>query len=494
MQAAVRPAGGSFSAPVDVSAAGLQAAPAARRDRRRRQRDRRLDADGRRRLAGAGRDAAGRRRVLGARRPVGDRPGQRRAGRDERRRRDRRRLDARRRRDNRIVQAATRPPGGAFCGAGRPVRRRARRDRPAGRDRRRRQRPRGLVALRRRDPRRADGHAPGGRSLRGAGRPLGRRRRGARPAASPSTRRRHRRRVAALGRREHDRPGRGAPRRRGLRRDRRPVGPGRDAVAPQVGIDADGDAIAAGSAPTARTRSSRRPATTAPDPAARVERAATATAGTAASYSVSPLDVWSPVGSTQWTFDDGDERGGRERLARLRLGGRPHRHRDRDGRARQPDERDARRVRRRAACQPTAAAVPPPPPPPPAACTRTAPSKLPRLAVAIGFDAHVTKRYTVFTKLVVQPAVAGRRSTCAARSRLPVQDQDAQPSPRARAGLDLTTLVRRREAAPRRADRGPGDKGRHRRCVRDDRRPRSQAPAAGRALPVPGRSHPGALP
>ncbi|HEV7806075.1 MAG TPA: PKD domain-containing protein [Solirubrobacteraceae bacterium] len=81
---------------------------------------------------------------------------------------------------------------------------------------------------------------------------------------------------------------------------------GRDAIAPQVGIDADGDAVVGwqrsdgvntivqaagydGAGPQLRGLS--------------VPGAVAAT--TPAKFSLSPLDVWSPVASTLWAFDDG---------------------------------------------------------------------------------------------------------------------------------------------------------------------------------------------
>ena len=146
--------------------------PPRRRDRRRRQRNRRVGADT---AAGAhrpGRDAPGRRVAhcrLRGRRSVLRRPARSSGvdGRDERGRRDRRRLDARRRRGQR-----DRAGGHAARGRRRSAPRSTCRspgrnaDQPAGRDRRRRQRGRGLVALRRRDPRRAGGDAPGRRVVR----------------------------------------------------------------------------------------------------------------------------------------------------------------------------------------------------------------------------------------------------------------------------------------------------------------------------------------
>ena len=273
--------------------------------------------------------------------------------------------------------------------------------------------------------------------------------------------------------------------------------PGRDAVAPRGEVDSGGDAIVVWQRPDGTNTIVQAAGHDAAGPQLRgLNIPATAVAGTAARLrGVAARRV---VAGRLDAVDlrRRDERVGRKRLARLRLRRCPHRGRDRDGRPRQRDRRDARGVGRRLAGPgqpPPPPPVSPPAPPPPPACTTCA-SKPPKLNVAIGFDAHVTKRYTVFTKLVVQPAVRRHGGPRALhRSRLPIQAQDAQRhQERAPAGSDHAGP--RREAAPRRADRGPGDEGRHGRGGGDDRGARSQAPAARRALPVPGRSRPGALP
>jgi PKD repeat protein len=183
--------------------------------------------------------------------------------------------------------------------------------------------------------------------------------------------------------------------------------PGQDAIEPQVGIDADGDAVAAWQRSDGMNTIVQGAGHDAAGPQLRgLSVPATATTGTAATYSVSPLDVWSPVSSTQWSFDDGTTAPGAGVSHAFAAAG------DHAVTVTATDAlgntTTATRLVAVAAPAPgdpaTQAVLPPPPPPPP--CTTCA-VKLPKLNVAIGFDAHVTKRYTAFTKLVVQPAVAG---------------------------------------------------------------------------------------
>ena len=268
VQAVVRPAGGSFSAPVRSLRRGPHGPAAARRARRRRQRHGRVDADGPGGHDGPGRDPAGRRCVLGGRRPVAARA-TRAAGRSRRTASGETvavwtHVDAG---GHTIVQASTRPPGGAFSAPA---------DLSAA----------GQNAI---DPHvaiDAAGNAlaiwsrfDGIRVVQTATRPAG----GAfgapadlslagGEARDPNVveRTRPATLVAAWQRSDGANTivaGRRSPR---GRRDSAPItdlsATGRDAVAPQLGIDADGDAIAVLAAlGRRRTRSSRRPATTAPD-------------------------------------------------------------------------------------------------------------------------------------------------------------------------------------------------------------------------------------
>ena len=212
----------------------------------------------------------------------------------------------------------------------------------------------------------------------------------------------------------------------------------------------------------------------------------------AASYSLSPLDVWSPVSSTQWIFDDGTTRD-RARASSHAFAS-PGDHivvvtaTDALGNA-----TSATRVVSVAAAPRSRTIQPPrraaaPPPPPPAACTGLR-HQLPaarrgdRLRCARHASATRSSRSSSSSPPCAGTAVHVR---CTGRG-CPFKTRTRTVTKSARR-LDLTSLVRGAQAAPRRADRGPGDEARHRRCDRDDRRARSQASAAGRALPVPGRS------
>lgn len=219
--------------------------------------------------------------------------------------------------------------------------------------------------------------------------------------------------------------------------------PGRDAVAPQLGIDADGDAIAAWQRSDGTNTVVQAAGYDGAGPQLRgLNVPGTATRGTAATYSLSPLDVWSPVSSTQWSFDDGTTASGAtvsHAFASVGAHAVTVSATDALGNA-----TSATRVVSVAA--PASLDPPPPaaqPPPPAAACIRDCAVKLPRLVVAIGFDAHVGKRYTVFTKLVVQPAVAGTaiHVRCTGRG-CPFQTRTRTVTKNARR-LDLTALVRR---------------------------------------------------
>lgn len=220
---------------------------------------------------------------------------------------------------------------------------------------------------------------------------------------------------------------------------------GRDAVAPQAGIGADGDAIVAWQRSDGMDTIVQAAGHDGAGPQLRgLSVPINPPAGVAAGYSVSPLDVWSPVGGTQWSFDDGttaagasvthafaspgdhlvsvtstDALGNATSATRLVVVAAPP-----------PDGR------------PPVTPPPPPPPPPPPACPSCAVA-LPRLNVAIGFDAHVARRYTVFTKLVVQPAVAGTRIhvRCSGPG-CPFKTRSRTVATSARR-LDLTSLVRR---------------------------------------------------
>lgn len=219
---------------------------------------------------------------------------------------------------------------------------------------------------------------------------------------------------------------------------------GRDAVAPHAGIGADGDALVAWQRSDGMNTIVQAAGHDAAGPQLRgLSVPVNPPTGVAASYSVSPLDVWSPVGSTQWSFDDGATAAGASVTHAFAA---PGDHvvsvtsTDALGNA-----MSATRLVVVAAPpadgQPPAVQPPPPPPPPPAcpACTVA----LPRLNVAIGFDAHVARRYTVFTKLVVQPAIAGTRVQvrCTGPG-CPFKTKSRSVAGSARR-LDLTSLVRR---------------------------------------------------
>lgn len=82
--------------------------------------------------------------------------------------------------------------------------------------------------------------------------------------------------------------------------------PGRDATAPQVGIDADGDAIVGWQRSDGASTIVQAAGYDAAGPLLRsLSVPGAVAAGTAATFSLSPLDVWSPVASTLWAFDDG---------------------------------------------------------------------------------------------------------------------------------------------------------------------------------------------
>ena len=222
---------------------------------------------------------------------------------------------------------------------------------------------------------------------------------------------------------------------------------GRDAVAPQLGIDADGDAIALWQRSDGSHAIVQAAGYDGAGPQLRgLNVPATAIRDAAATYSLSPLDVWSPVTSTQWSFGDGTSATGAS-VSHVFAAAGDHAvtvtATDALGNATSalrvvvvsaPPPPDGR--------TPVTPPPPPPPPPPPAACTNCAP-RLPKLNVAIGFDAHVTRRYTVLTKLVVQPAVAGSaiHVRCTGRG-CPFKTRTRTISRSARR-LDLTTLVRR---------------------------------------------------
>jgi hypothetical protein len=219
--------------------------------------------------------------------------------------------------------------------------------------------------------------------------------------------------------------------------------PGRDAVAPRAGVDAGGDAIVVWQRSDGANTIVQAAGYDGAGPQLRgLNIPAAATTGTAASYAVSPLDVWSPVGSTQWIFDDGTSASGASVSHDFASAG------DHvvamtatDALGNTTSATRLVSVAAAAAQDGPPPAPPPPPPPPPPACTDCA-IRLPKLNVAIGFDAHVTKRYTVFTKLVVQPAVAGSaiHVRCSGRG-CPFQTRTRTVAKSARR-LDLTPLVR----------------------------------------------------
>ena len=81
---------------------------------------------------------------------------------------------------------------------------------------------------------------------------------------------------------------------------------GRDAVEPQVGIDADGDAIAVWQRSNGTNTIVQAAGYDGAGPQLRgLSIPAAVTAGTSATFSLSPLDVWSAITSTQWSFEDG---------------------------------------------------------------------------------------------------------------------------------------------------------------------------------------------
>ena len=219
--------------------------------------------------------------------------------------------------------------------------------------------------------------------------------------------------------------------------------PGRDAVAPQLGIDADGDAIAAWQRSDGTNTIVQAAGYDAAGPQLRgLNIPVTATRGTAATYSLSPLDVWSPVSSTQWSFDDGTTASGATVSHAFASAG------DHSVTVAATDALGNTTSATRVVSVGAPASLDPPPPaaqppPPPAVCIGDCAVKLPRLVVAIGFDAHVGKRYTVFTKLVVQPAVAGTaiHVRCTGRG-CPFKTRTRTVTKSARR-LDLTALVRR---------------------------------------------------
>jgi PKD domain-containing protein len=81
---------------------------------------------------------------------------------------------------------------------------------------------------------------------------------------------------------------------------------GRDATAPDIGIDADGDAIVGWQRSDGASTIVQAAGYDAAGPLLRsLSVPGAVAAGTAATFSLSPLDVWSPVASTLWAFDDG---------------------------------------------------------------------------------------------------------------------------------------------------------------------------------------------
>jgi hypothetical protein len=86
-----------------------------------------------------------------------------------------------------------------------------------------------------------------------------------------------------------------------------------------------------------------------------------------------------------------------------------------------------------------------PPPPPPCATCRARPA---RLGSRIAYDARVTRRYTVITKLLIQPAYTGTtvRLRCSGRGcRFTSKTRTVARQTRR---LDLTTLVRGAKLRP----------------------------------------------
>jgi hypothetical protein len=80
---------------------------------------------------------------------------------------------------------------------------------------------------------------------------------------------------------------------------------GRDAIAPQVGIDGDGDAVVGWQRSDAANTIVQAAGYDVAGPQLRgLSVPGAFAAGTAASFALSPLDVWSPVASTVWGFDD----------------------------------------------------------------------------------------------------------------------------------------------------------------------------------------------
>ena len=208
---------------------------------------------------------------------------------------------------------------------------------------------------------------------------------------------------------------------------------GRDATDPQIGVDAHGDALVAWRRSNGTNTIVQAAGYDGSGPQLRgLSVASAVTVATAATYALSPLDVWSPVTSTMWSFDDGHDRDGRQRLARVRDRGHARGDGDRDGRARQRHERDpgraghvaglatAERAGDRnavAVAVAAAAATPPPPPPPPPPTCANCGLGLARLGSSIDYAASVTRRHTTITNLVIRPAHAGTsvRLACTGR-------------------------------------------------------------------------------
>ncbi len=223
---------------------------------------------------------------------------------------------------------------------------------------------------------------------------------------------------------------------------------GRDAVEPQVGIDADGDAVVAWLRSDGMNTIVQAAGYDGAGPQLRgLLVPETVTRGAAASYALSPLDVWSPVSATGWSFDDGTVAAGASVSHAFGAAG-AHlvtvTATDALGNATSATRLVTVVAPAPAPAPPAVAppAVPAPPAPPPAACT-TCPPRLPRLAVSIGFEAHVTRRYTVLTRLVVQPAVAGTtiRLRCTGGG-CPFKATKTRRVRRAARRVDLTPLLR----------------------------------------------------
>ncbi len=209
---------------------------------------------------------------------------------------------------------------------------------------------------------------------------------------------------------------------------------GRDATDPQIGVDAHGDALVAWRRSNGTNTIVQAAGYDGSGPQLRgLSVASAVTVATAATYALSPLDVWSPVTSTVWSFDDGHTATGASvSHAFATAGTHGVTVTATDALGNTTSATRAVQVTSPASPPPSGpgtetpspspspppppAATPPPPPPPPPTCANCG-LGLARLGSSIDYAASITRRHTTITNLVIRPAHAGTsvRLACTGR-------------------------------------------------------------------------------